>query len=517
MVVVGWVWFSGFCAAAAVDDGGGATVSSCVAALDDSSVRTLAQLSFAAETHVPRWHLSQDLWEIFRRETASKSGGPDLDDDDFLEVQFETASSQILACWSNGYRYWSATLTIPKKISAGDARFSWLPLGEDSLLRGGICAPHACERDDVASEVFPRLLLTLHINVDREWSLKDAQLEELEHWMALNLDFAIVGFSGCGTTSLHQNLGRHPDIRFQTDAEDGFFTPVHESSYTGGYRMLPTKEEVATFNARWKVDGGLDGRTSATTSRSTTHVPSRTGDGNESVATADFSVASLAATTAPLRVPPPLPPRRYRVLGSCNPLVIQNPLALLKLFSIRRLRVLAVVCDPLNRFERKVHMTMQDMRLRGAVMDDRSFRDRLVDAARSSDMGGMLERLTRLFGTAESGGRLMVLHQEELRRSPREAYRAMTSFLGVSPFPEFTVFGRYNSYRGPRTGLCSNATLLRMLKRRLSGEYERLMLWFLDKRRIVPEELYFRRTRCQRPDLIAEGAESCYGRRLCTA
>merc|ERR1719159_1585274 len=98
-----------------------------------------------------------------------------------------------------------------------------------AVLRIGICAPLNCKETEVATDVVPQHVL-LAFSRRRQSSHRtivgksvSTRVVELSHWDSVRLDFAIVGFDNCGTTSLRKNLQQITDIAFRDDAEDTFF------------------------------------------------------------------------------------------------------------------------------------------------------------------------------------------------------------------------------------------------------------------------------------------------------
>eukprot|EP00933_Yihiella_yeosuensis_P058029 TRINITY_DN5822_c0_g1_i1.p2 TRINITY_DN5822_c0_g1~~TRINITY_DN5822_c0_g1_i1.p2 ORF type:complete len:186 (+),score=28.76 TRINITY_DN5822_c0_g1_i1:882-1439(+) len=67
--------------------------------------------------------------------------------------------------------------------------------------------------------------------------------------------------------------------------------------------------------------------------------------------------------------------------------------------------------------------------------------------------GNVLTDLQELFGE-----RLMVLHQESLRRNSKDMFARIARFLEARPFSEGVQFLRKNSHRGTRTSLHIRST-----------------------------------------------------------
>merc|ERR1712228_918535 len=92
--------------------------------------------------------------------------------------------------------------------------------------------------------------------------------------------------------------------------------------------------------------------------------------------------------------------------------------------------------------------------------------------------------------------KLHVVHQVSLREAPIEAYNSMAAFIGTVPFPNSTVFKRYNSWRGHRTELCRNSTLRSAMKDHLNSDYLALEELLEAYGQLVPLELRLRLSRC---------------------
>lgn len=113
------------------------------------------------------------------------------------------------------------------------------------------------------------------------------------------------------------------------------------------------------------------------------------------------------------------------------------------------------------------------------------------------------------------GERFALVHQSALRHTPRATYNALAQFLGTESFSASATFHRYNAHRGKRTDLCNNASFLQALKRRLAPEYRALAEVYKDAGLNVPQELRLKQTRCDWPEDLREGAESCTWRQQC--
>lgn len=150
---------------------------------------------------------------------------------------FEVADQLALGCWMREGRIWEVE-ALGRRIS--------------------LCAPAACSQEEVEGTVVPYAMFERRAlqpaGPARAW--------ELSHWMRLELDFAIIGASYCGTTSIHMNLALHPEIQFTTLHEDGFFAPGGSRQTFVKYegkRILPLHTVVLQLNAGWRAGRRLRG------------------------------------------------------------------------------------------------------------------------------------------------------------------------------------------------------------------------------------------------------------------
>merc|ERR1712217_998902 len=75
----------------------------------------------------------------------------------------------------------------------------------------GLCVPQACDDGAIFHTLLPAILGE-HVY---------AAVVGVETWGAVPIDFAIVGFAKCGTSTLAANLHRHPNISMARCDDDG--------------------------------------------------------------------------------------------------------------------------------------------------------------------------------------------------------------------------------------------------------------------------------------------------------
>eukprot|EP00929_Paragymnodinium_shiwhaense_P069073 TRINITY_DN34847_c0_g1_i1.p1 TRINITY_DN34847_c0_g1~~TRINITY_DN34847_c0_g1_i1.p1 ORF type:complete len:467 (+),score=81.05 TRINITY_DN34847_c0_g1_i1:150-1550(+) len=361
---------------------------------------------------------------------------------DKTHVIFEAGDVKVTRCWMAGGRVWEVEAT---------GLYADAPAGR--VHRTAICAPALCSGDDVKALVpsFYGTCADGTAGVDCIPPIgAKSDVYELGAWSQIQLDFAVIGCESCGSTSLHRNLGQHPEIGFTTDYEDGFFavggSPVG-FEYLMKHKVVPLKTQVEEFNTqRW--------------------APSSS-------------------------VPKPL------VRGSLNPRVHSEPYAYNALLKIPKLRFVAIVCDPLSRLEKLFYYKFC---LRGAEGEcRRNIREALTDDS-LLEMFPQAETLTRIQNLAGVNN-VLIVPQQYLKEAPRQTYDGIATFVGAkNPFPASMEFKRYNSIRGERTGLCRSKALVVKLKRRLAREYAELEQVILRSGLPVPRDLALRRTRCDRPE-----------------
>eukprot|EP00440_Ansanella_granifera_P012911 gb/GFBE01014025.1/.p1 GENE.gb/GFBE01014025.1/~~gb/GFBE01014025.1/.p1 ORF type:complete len:215 (+),score=48.43 gb/GFBE01014025.1/:1-645(+) len=196
--------------------------------------------------------------------------------------------------------------------------------------------------------------------------------------------------------------------------------------------------------------------------------------------------------------------RPSRLLGTYNPLLWSEMTAYFMLPMKPELKFVFVVCDPVDRFEKRAYMRMQETG------------EPFHEAAVAEMHDSRLEFGNRLRAWQELNSQSLVLHRGELRENPAQAYRKVTDFLGIVPFSSKMRFQRYNSMSGYRTRLCENATYVEQLQQLFAHEYEALeAILGAQGPTELPRELRLRQTRCQRPSELLRPEESCEYKGAC--
>ncbi|CAE7360406.1 unnamed protein product [Symbiodinium pilosum] len=348
----------------------------------------------AKELH--RWkHSAQQLT------TWTREGGRVRE----LEMIFDDASYKIMVCWNSGGRYWYL---------------------ETDVTSSTACVPSECSADDVETHIarmfFAKLAAPgVHLQI--------VTTREVFHWGQLELDFAIIGMDGCGSTSVHRILSQHTEIQFTNLSvfnvdEDFFMVEL-------GRQTLPFRSQVERLN-RFRME-----------------VRQKSGDS--------------------------------KVVGLYQPFMWNIELLRLAMKQMPNMRVVCTVCDPVDRFERRMYGQSKpsDHELAEAV------RKQLEDDA-SVTLAGKWQAWQESLGHR-------LLFVEQLKLSTHEAWRTLTDFLQIRPFPSSLRFPRYNA-RGVRTTLCQHGKLLDDLKERFKAEYN-----FLEE--VLGSEGFRRRqTHCDRLD-----------------
>eukprot|EP00928_Gymnodinium_smaydae_P086227 TRINITY_DN7014_c0_g1_i3.p1 TRINITY_DN7014_c0_g1~~TRINITY_DN7014_c0_g1_i3.p1 ORF type:complete len:502 (-),score=106.98 TRINITY_DN7014_c0_g1_i3:196-1701(-) len=462
----------------------------------ESRLESFALLSGVQTTFVPEEHRPAAFWEHLVNATRRALGSREQLLDGvhstgyWAEALVSMAETQLFGCWIAGGRFWEVELPLDAFVAALPRHVSelWIAtFGAPALLRSGFCAPSVCEASDVETIVVAKYLQWLLArilgvgDVHVTPLLGQAEARELSHWSKLSLDFVVAGLSSCGTTSLHRNLALHSELAFTTDDEDNFFNRL---SYPER-KILPLKIKVDEFNHRRGMR--LDQR------------------------------------------------ERSVILGLCNPAIFQDQLARNTISRIPHLKVVIVVCDPLSRMEKLLfatrcarhaggsqHLGGESVDGGSASADAKSCLTVLQEFAAAprtaeppqwlagSFVGSHLRELRRIFGP-----RLLVLHQEQLRLAPLETYANLAAELGASrSFPAGVDFRRYNSMKGPRTGMCSNMSLVHALQRRLGSDYNAIGQTLAESGVRTGPDLLFR-TRCHRKEELSERAPHCPNRTAC--
>ncbi|CAE6920070.1 unnamed protein product [Symbiodinium sp. KB8] len=398
----------------------------------------------------------------------------------------DAAEAQLLRCRSlrGGGRYWDIELKLHEYLSS--VSWTWTygsgkegeALGR--LMPFGLCAPLSCSAQVLRSEVVPQFvghLLGLNTTTIRLGAPSDAVLKtrELVLWQELPLDFVIAGIDRCGTSSLHHNLGQHPEI--------AFLKPFGEDSLLLFQRSLPSREELEVCRSR----------------------------------RAEHAEHADA-----------------RLLGSRHSGIFTRRSLLHGLRRILHLRMILILCEPMGGLERFFLVdTLQPCRLLGreaevspsstpprcwtsvaAALDDLhgGFQSEEHRQKLQSNPNGaqhpLLER--HRFGPSLPGirklfrDRVLMIHQDSLRNNARETWNRIATFLGASPFPSQAQFPRKNALPGHRTDLCRNASAVRRLKRILEPEYQAIEEALQLSGEAVPPGLRERQSRCEREGLTKQ-------------
>ena len=118
------------------------------------------------------------------------------------------------------------------------------------MLRMSVCMPYSCDEQMLIDRIFPHFFAPSFMGPKAARKLSNAsfrdvvQVNELQDWTSFNIDFAIVGTDCCGTSSLHQNLEKHPEVTFSTVHQDDFW--IIELAH----RLLPFKKTVDRYNTQ---------------------------------------------------------------------------------------------------------------------------------------------------------------------------------------------------------------------------------------------------------------------------
>ena len=149
-----------------------------------------------------------------------------------------------------------------------------------------------------------------------------------------------------------------------------------------------------------------------------------------------------------------------------------------------RLKVILSLCDPVDRFERRMygqHLPKEDTALREAYFSQ------LTD-----DNSVNLLRKWKAWQDTFEEKRLLIVEKTQL--SLPSTFTKLTDFLEIRRYPKASRFHRYNS-KGTRSALCKHRDLIEDLKKRFSPEYDFL------REVVSTEEIHQRRTHCERSSL----------------
>eukprot|EP00434_Breviolum_minutum_P032568 symbB.v1.2.028803.t3/scaffold3088.1/size63905/3 len=256
-------------------------------------------------------------------------------------------------------------------------------------------------------------------------AMENITSQEVSHWADLPLDFALIGLDGCGTTSLRRNLAKHPDLNFtslKVFGQDGSDTygSNHDQKQDEDYFLIEMARQTLPFMKQ---------------------------------------VQKLVRHRAPMR---------KAKVGIYNPLMWKEELLEHLLGNIPNLRVVVAVCDPLDRFERK--MDLEVVR-KGGNAEGREFL-KLVTEFIESEARSIYFQIP-VASWVKNYGHQILLIEKDMQGAP-ETLRRITDFLDIRPFPQHVRFKRYNSRGGKHSRFCSNAKLLESLKVSFEPEYQQL-------------------------------------------
>ncbi|CAK9077735.1 unnamed protein product [Durusdinium trenchii] len=290
----------------------------------------------------------------------------------------------LVACWSIGGRMWEVRLQWNTTVWHRDS------LEDLTEIHNTVCALASCQTRHVLRSIAPMISFS-NPQVYERFS---GVAKVLSSWKFMKIDFAIIGTGGCGTTSLRRNLAQHAEVRFTNENEDELFAPGYAYEYQGGFRLLPTEAQVNMVRC----------------GRARCH-----GERKERV-----------------------------VLGVKNFQLHNFDFGLVALSMLDRVKLIMLVCDPLDRLEKVLHyfhcgfdaQTRQHCQNRTVI-------DEIV--AKWSSVAHLVEEhkehwvaarrlliVSSLFDTRD----VMVVHQQILREFPARLYRALFHHIGLQEPPD---------------------------------------------------------------------------------
>jgi len=184
-----------------------------------------------------------------------------------------------------------------------------------------------------------------------------------------------------------------------------------------------------------------------------------------------------------------------------------------------RVRVVVIVCDPLGLFEKNFFKTVwchHDVAAAVRRHDKSGTRHPDAPCERSIAVAlhqpgyldlGLVPHLQDLH--EQLGQRALVFHQETLREHPKEVFDNVTSFIGITSFPPWFRYRRYNSRKGHRSDLCRNKSLAHALKWRLAPEYRAIEEALAAAGADITREVRRRKNRCDREEELDDRAPRC--------
>mmetsp|Transcript_66031 Transcript_66031/g.144836 ORF Transcript_66031/g.144836 Transcript_66031/m.144836 type:complete len:423 (-) Transcript_66031:18-1286(-) len=306
-------------------------------------------------------------------------------------------------------------------------RFWYLEMA--GIGRGTLCAPAVCSKEEMETEIQRSFLAKM-----RQDQTATATATELLHWSDLSLDFVVIGVDGCGSTALHRHLRRHSQVAFTNfsvfNVDEDFF--LQEM----GRQTLPFAPQVERLR--------------------------------------DFR-AKL----------------RQQKVGLYQPWIWTATTLLKALAYNQHLKVVLSLCDPLDRFEKRLHGSLPR---NGSINDTKLkevFYSLLKDAYSGPGMVRMWQKWLEVFGN-----RLLVVEKTLLSKAT--TFQRLSDFLRIRGYPKQAKFHRYNSQGNRSSSLCQHVDLVRELKERFALEYK--FLNSLDA--IRTERIQKRLTHCERPSVL---------------
>eukprot|EP00441_Pelagodinium_beii_P020023 CAMPEP_0197663814 /NCGR_PEP_ID=MMETSP1338-20131121/58257_1 /TAXON_ID=43686 ORGANISM="Pelagodinium beii, Strain RCC1491" /NCGR_SAMPLE_ID=MMETSP1338 /ASSEMBLY_ACC=CAM_ASM_000754 /LENGTH=455 /DNA_ID=CAMNT_0043242319 /DNA_START=153 /DNA_END=1521 /DNA_ORIENTATION=- len=321
------------------------------------------------------------------------------------------------------------------------ARFWYTDIFHSELgaRSSSICAPDVCSQQDILLKIMPDYFTRMSGRQDLTRNHMQTA-REVSHWADVPLDFVVIGLDGCGSTSVRRNLDKHPDVNFTAlsvyNADEDFFLMEM------GRQTLPFMDQVEKFAAHRE---------------------------------------RLARKG-----------RQFK-LGLYCPSIWSEPIMRQSLLYIPDIKVVATLCDPVDRFERKLHL--EYLPTPETLATD--FKKLLADESGYLYFGDRIRSWANDFAD-----NLFLLEKDSV--SDRRTMERLASFLGLRPFPSTVHFERYNSRGGARTLACSERTTVDQLKLFFEPEYKAVE----DLLGEVSERLRLRKTRCD--ELHVEGTEGTH-------
>lgn len=430
------------------------------------------ELGGAVTEYAERERMPEEYWEKMAEQQGLDRTMVGSGYDAWVDSLYGAAEMTIRRCrsaegrlwaWEFAFREYLETVLVNATALAGHVmELLSVRFGEvmPILWRGSICSPSSCEAEAMAQRVIPRYIAHVMGTPHRLPSFSHLlAVEEFGIWSDLKIDFAVVGVDGCGTHSIRSNLGQHPGISFNDDESENFIYETFQK------KTLPLKSQVGRFNAAWEDSGD-------------------------------------------------------RLRGHYNPSLWNLPLARQVIGRIPGLKVILILCDPVNRLEKRFFLyhscqsltTGEAAEEHSALVAGNECKASIADVTR---MQQFLDQMRIHSSLPEMSivfiQRLLTLHLEGLRVFPQFTYNRIVDFLGLPPFREGTVFPRVNARKGHRTDLCGgNGSLVRRVQAVLRKDYMMLDEVYRLAGVMPPPDLVLRQTRCDSPDELSETAADAW-------